>query len=102
MNMAPLKLLVTSYGLAVVAAAAVALRADGALAPLLVFWLGGPVIVFGLATIPGLRDVYRAPADPDEGRDAAPCDARAAVEAFERDRRVDAASSVVAPIRAEG
>ncbi|WP_333834785.1 hypothetical protein [Rubrimonas sp.] len=102
MNMAPLKLLLTSYALSAAAAAAIAFSADGALAPVLAFWLGGPVIVFALATLPGLRDLYRAPDELLECRTAEGPVAHAIHDPFEIDRLEDAPSPTAERARAGG
>jgi hypothetical protein len=59
MTMAPLKLLISSYALAGLAALGAAAGGAGAGASLLVFWLGGAAAVFALATLPGARRAFR-------------------------------------------
>ena len=76
--------------------------ADGALAPVLAFWLGGPVIAFALATLPGLRDLYRAPDELLESRTAEGPEAHAILDPFEIDRLEDAPSPIAERARADG
>lgn len=87
MVMAPLKLLLTSYALSGAAALMIAATGGGALTSLLAFWLGGPVAVFALATLPGVRRGFR-----DETRNAvaaADGDSAGALASMERDRIAD-------------
>jgi len=93
MTLAPLKLLLTGYALSGAAALMIAASVGGALVPLLAFWLGGPLVVFVLATLPGVRRAFR-----DERRNAAAAgapivmarDAADSLASMERDRVEDA------------
>lgn len=91
MVMAPLKLLLTGYALSGAAALMIAATGGGALTSLLAFWLGGPVAVFALATLPGVRRGFRDEtrnAVADSAGDSAG-DAAGALASMERDRIAD-------------
>jgi hypothetical protein len=59
----PLRLLVSSYGLAAAAAVLAVFAGAGFVASLLLFWLGGAVTVFALALIPTARKPNNACTD---------------------------------------
>ncbi len=61
MQQSPLRLLVSSYGLAAVVAVLAADAGAGFGAILLIFWLGGAVAVFALALKPGVRVLFTRP-----------------------------------------
>jgi hypothetical protein len=88
MVMNPLRLLISGYALAALPGAAL-WGAGAPLAGLAVVWLGGAVAVLALAALPWTRAAFRA-AEP---ADAAGTDHLADLEAWERDRALDAARS---------
>ncbi len=68
----PLRLLVSSYGLAAAVAVLAVYAGAGFVASLLVFWLGGAATVFALALIPTARKPNNARKDQTMADVAAP------------------------------
>lgn len=56
---APLRLLLVSYGAAAIVALIAILAGASALTAALTFWLGGPILVVALATLPWVRARFR-------------------------------------------
>lgn len=79
------RILLLGYGLAAVAAAALAGAGGGVLGPLLMFWVGGAlcVIVIAVATAPFLKPLEHV-ATPDD------VSLEEALAEWEADRRADA------------
>jgi hypothetical protein len=93
MRRAPFRLLLSGYGLAALAGAAVAAGGAGWIAALLVLWLGGAVVTLGLAARTAAR--MEAPEARDvEARDPEAEEAALAVAlaAWEADRLADRAA----------
>ena len=68
----PLRLLVSSYGLAAAVAVVAVFAGAGFVASLLIFWLGGAATVFALALIPAARKPNNARTDRTRADVAAP------------------------------
>ncbi len=91
MTMAPLKLLLSSYTLSGLAAASLAAQGAGALGALLVFWLGGAIMVFALGMTPPMRNAFRTE-DPEASTMAADDEVASALARLDRDCAEDVAA----------
>lgn len=82
--MHPVRLLVCSYGLSILAGGCVFVFGGGTWVALMTFWLGGGVVALTLPFTPGVRSYFRHPESDAELADAD------ALGAWDEDRLRDA------------